>query len=103
MNKAKWQKECRRLDDELCRGCGKPADEIHHIIHGWRKKIHELWNGICLCRACHDGIHNGIKYAGKRMTGREWMMHILLMYRNTVEDRWGKARTELYKKLPGEE
>lgn len=108
MNKAEWKKAIFKLDGGLCRGCGKTADDPHHIVHGWRKKINELWNGICLCRACHTGTHQGIKYSGRlswgrRLTGGEFMMNILLMYRDTVEDRWAEARLELYKKLPGEE
>ncbi len=102
MNKAEWKKAIFKLDGGLCRGCGKQAGEVHHIIHGWRKKINELWNGICLCRTCHDGVHRGIKYAGKRMTGKEFMMQILLRYRDAVDDRWEEARSEILKTLPRE-
>jgi hypothetical protein len=43
-----------------CSGCGRPADDPHHIIGngmgGTATKTHDLFV-IPLCRACHDKLH----------------------------------------------
>jgi hypothetical protein len=50
--------ECKKIG--YCRICGKPGNDPHHIITvGSGGPDHE-YNLICLCRACHRRVHDGI-------------------------------------------
>jgi len=52
-----------RRDNYLCKVCGKPAEEVHHIIHLSPKNISNPIlalgedNLISVCRDCHFKIH----------------------------------------------
>lgn len=46
---------------ERCCVCGRPAVEIHHIIHGTKgnKALSEEYGLIApLCRDCHNKVHH---------------------------------------------
>ena len=62
-----------RRDKYLCR-CGRPAEEVHHIIHLSPENINDPSitmnpaNLISLCKACHFEEHKG-EHARGRETG----------------------------------
>ena len=64
-------------DKYLCRKCGKPATEVHHIIHLSPENINDpsitmsLDNLICLCRDCHFEEHKG-EHGHGRKTEQEY-------------------------------
>lgn len=51
-------------DGYLCARCGKPAEEVHHIVPLSPSNIGDpkvtlcLDNLICLCHECHVAAHN---------------------------------------------
>ncbi len=59
-------------DRYTCQHCGRPAQEVHHIIHLSPENIWDVKvtlnpnNLISLCRSCHFDIHAKDKEAGKR-------------------------------------
>ena len=52
-------------DSYLCRHCGRPAEEVHHIIHLSPSNIGDVSvtlnpdNLISLCKDCHFKAHEG--------------------------------------------
>ena len=54
-----------RRDKYLCTKCGKPAEEVHHIIHLTPQNIGDVnitmnpKNLTSLCKACHFDEHKG--------------------------------------------
>lgn len=52
-------------DKYLCQHCGKPAEEVHHIIHLSPNNIGDVSitmnmdNLVSLCKACHFEEHRG--------------------------------------------
>jgi 5-methylcytosine-specific restriction endonuclease McrA len=44
-------------DDGRCRLCSKRATDAHHILYRSQGGLDEPWNGISLCRACHEKVH----------------------------------------------
>lgn len=62
-----------KRDKYLCTECGKPAEEVHHIIHLTPRNIGDVSitlnpdNLKCLCRDCHFNEHAEDKIRG-RMT-----------------------------------
>ena len=46
-------------DMTRCYVCGRPAEEIHHCMHGPDKKLSEE-HGLMvpLCRECHNKVHH---------------------------------------------
>lgn len=59
-----------RRDKYLCQRCGRPAEEVHHIIHLTPENIHDnnialsADNLISLCRDCHQREHVNDKIDG---------------------------------------
>lgn len=47
-------------DNGICQHCGRPGENIHHIIFGGigRRRIHAKENLITLCLDCHRLAHN---------------------------------------------
>lgn len=44
---------------EICYVCGRPACELHHVLHGAdKKKSEELGLMAPLCRDCHNSVHH---------------------------------------------
>lgn len=85
-NSKEWQR-CReyvlRRDNYLCVKCGRPAEEVHHIIHLTPQNIGDVSvtlnpdNLICLCRECHFKEHrldklSGLKSREKPASGEEY-------------------------------
>lgn len=85
-NSREW-KNCRenilRRDNYLCVKCGKPAEEVHHIIHLSPKNISDINitlnpdNLISLCRDCHFNEHKqdkiqGLKSRANPASGNEY-------------------------------
>lgn len=78
-NSKEWQKVRNFVlmrDKYLCKKCGNPAEEVHHIIHLSPANIFDVRialnpdNLICLCKDCHFAEHKvdklqGIKKASK--------------------------------------
>ncbi len=60
-----------KRDRYMCRKCGAPAEEVHHIKHLTPENIGDPSvtlnpdNLVCLCRDCHFEEHKGDKEAGK--------------------------------------
>lgn len=59
-------------DRYCCKHCGRPAQEVHHIIHLSPENIWDVKvtlnpdNLISLCKDCHFAQHVKDKEAGKR-------------------------------------
>ena len=47
-------------DDNKCRICGGPAEEVHHIRPRHLQGKNHPRNLISLCRDCHDEVHRRI-------------------------------------------
>lgn len=62
-----------RRDNYLCVRCGKPAEEVHHIIHLSPSNIDDPSvtmdpnNLRSLCRECHFDEHRGEHGNGRKM------------------------------------
>ena len=65
----------KERDQRMCIRCGKPADDIAHIVPRWRigkrnyEEKHALKNLCCLCRDCHKATHT--------FNGRKELLNIL--------------------------
>lgn len=66
-----------KRDNYLCVNCGKPAEEVHHIIHISPKNIDDPTvtlnpdNLKSLCRDCHFEEHRGEHGAGRKAKENE--------------------------------
>lgn len=89
MTKKDWSRSVRRRANYRCELCGqfvphKPQSRVgevvgagaHHILprRHWRRFRKEPANGICLCAACHCGIHDGRvqELGSKALTKIHW-------------------------------
>ena len=67
-----------KRDAYLCRICGAPAEEVHHITHLSPENIGDPTvtsnpeNLISLCRACHFEQHRGEHGTKKRDSGQRF-------------------------------
>lgn len=58
-------------DNYLCTKCGRPAEEVHHIVHLSPKNITDtnvtlnIDNLISLCKDCHFEEHRGEHAKGR--------------------------------------
>lgn len=63
---------CLMRDSYLCRQCGRPADDVHHIIHLTPENIGDPGialnpvNLISLCKDCHFQAHRGEHGSGRK-------------------------------------
>jgi 5-methylcytosine-specific restriction endonuclease McrA len=63
---------CLMRDRYKCQRCGKPAKEVHHIIHLSPENIYDVkislnpLNLASLCRDCHFAQHEEDKRSGKK-------------------------------------
>lgn len=61
-----------KRDNYLCVKCGKPAEEVHHIVHLTPENIGDITitmnpdNLASLCKDCHFAEHKADKAAGHR-------------------------------------
>ena len=70
-----WREKVFNLFDNKCANCGNTTKlESHHIIPITESKetAFEIWNGVCLCRKCHQktdswGAKKKEKKVGKRI------------------------------------
>lgn len=78
-NSKEWQQvrdAVMRRDFFLCQHCGRPATEVHHIIHLTPDNICDtsitmnMDNLVSLCRDCHFEEHRG-EHAGGRKAQAE--------------------------------
>jgi len=71
----------------------------HHIINRrpHNRDLDEPWNGITLCRHCHD-IVDGQAPASDGSTAQQYMMAIIKSHKNDPDFRWGEALAELERK-----
>jgi hypothetical protein len=62
-----WHVVARCLDYDgtaLCFNCGKPADDVHEILprsffgSNKQEEAFAMSNRCCLCRRCHEALHN---------------------------------------------
>jgi len=74
-NSKEWEQTrdyIMRRDKYLCR-CGKPATEVHHIIHLSPQNIGDVSitmnpdNLVSLCRDCHFEAHKGEHGQGRKV------------------------------------
>jgi hypothetical protein len=75
------EKYTRWVKAQPCAGCGKPADDPHHItghaLGGMATKPHDLFT-IPLCRRCHDALHaDTISFEGKHGSQLEMVLQTL--------------------------
>ena len=62
-------------DRYVCRVCGRPAQEVHHIIHLSKANIGDVKitlnpdNLVSLCRDCHCNQHHKDRAEGNRKHG----------------------------------
>lgn len=72
-NSKEWKtvrEYCLLRDHHACVKCGKPAEEVHHIIHLTQENINNIKitlnpsNLICLCKDCHFKEHRQDKIEG---------------------------------------
>lgn len=48
---------------DVCRYCGSPATDTHHVFNGaLRKKSEEYGATIRVCRSCHEYIHKNADF-----------------------------------------
>ena len=70
-------KELRDLvlkrDKNVCRKCGKPAKEIHHIIPLRKGGENKIENLITLCKRCHNIADNLYFKYGLRSQDKIWL------------------------------
>lgn len=63
---------CLMRDRFTCQRCGRPAQEVHHIIHLTPENIRDVTvslnskNLISLCKECHFEEHRRDQAAGRR-------------------------------------
>ena len=63
-----WRKEVLERDKYTCQMCGSPNSNIvHHKIrfrdcYDNENVVHDVNNGICLCKRCHKMVHGGGNY-----------------------------------------
>lgn len=58
---ARARKRVRERDNNQCQYCGRPGEQLHHIIfrsHASPRWVHDERNLVLLCRECHDRAHN---------------------------------------------
>lgn len=58
-----------------CRGCGKPGEEVHHIIfrsHGGKDEPNNL---VTICRNCHNQAHGKF-----RVPLPGWVLQAMILY-----------------------
>jgi len=57
----KWRQSVFERDDHICQECGESDCELHahHVFEFVNYPEHrlEVWNGLTLCRDCHEKIH----------------------------------------------
>ena len=75
-NSKEWQtvrESVLMRDKYLCQHCGKPAEEVHHIIHLSPKNIGDISitlnmdNLVSLCKDCHFQEHRGEHGKGRQV------------------------------------
>lgn len=54
MNHDEWKRYLWARDGGYCQLCGGPAVDPHHILSRSLGGKDDPWNGILLCRPCHD-------------------------------------------------
>lgn len=61
---AELRKAVLKRDKGVCRDCGKPAKQVHHLTYDriFREAMEDL---ISLCGVCHAKRHGKIKDYGK--------------------------------------
>ena len=63
---------CLMRDRFVCQRCGRPAQEVHHIIHLTKENINDVTislnskNLVSLCKDCHFEQHVIDKIEGRK-------------------------------------
>jgi len=52
------RKKTLKRDEFKCRKCGRPANDVHHIIPFSRNHNNHLTNLVTLCDGCHKTADN---------------------------------------------
>lgn len=62
-----WVSGVMARDSGICRVCGKPATIAHHIClrEDFPRAALEPWNGVAVCKPCHNRIHHITSYPGE--------------------------------------
>jgi 5-methylcytosine-specific restriction endonuclease McrA len=64
---ANWRKVTALVKkrDKVCRLCGRPASDCHHVEFRSRGGADTPENAVLLCRTCHSDVHGHVvKLAG---------------------------------------
>ena len=78
---ARWTIKIKKRDG-MCQECGSSEDlQAHHILH---KSEHpdlkyKEWNGITLCRKCHENRHKFVSKKDDLITAMVMILILILM------------------------
>jgi len=62
--------------DRVCRGCGAPGKEVHHIYYRSEQECtNSLLNLIYLCNKCHLLVHSDKKKYQPMLLGISWLYY----------------------------
>lgn len=76
----------------ICRRCGRPATDMHHIFNAALKKKSEKYGALIpLCRRCHEFYHRN--ETENRKLKAKWQKKIMEDY-GMSEEEW---RLEFYR------
>lgn len=59
----KVREQIYERDDGLCRQCGRPGEEIHHVRYRSHSGRGVFTNGLTLCHRCHQMVHDNPELA----------------------------------------
>jgi len=67
------RRTCLERDKRVCRKCGKPANQVHHIIPFNKGGKDELTNTISLCKKHHAIADNTYFKYGLTSMAKIWL------------------------------
>jgi len=62
-----------KRDNNICRKCGKPAKNCHHVIPRNKSHSDDVENLITLCQKCHRSCENRFNSVGQTAYTRRWI------------------------------
>lgn len=70
-------------DGGLCRECGGPGGEIHHVLYKSQGGRGVFTNGLLLCQICHRRVHHDVDLSNK------WVARFIDLYgADFYKDKW---------------
>jgi 5-methylcytosine-specific restriction endonuclease McrA len=62
-----------KRDNNICRRCGKPAKNVHHVIPRKKLENDSIENLVTLCKKCHRQVDNRFILVGQTAYTRRWI------------------------------